>query len=102
MSQVRSGHLIATRCIVQAPPSRPLFTSHRLHSIFYSIFSDLPHFFSLPYRIIRTQSATMRFPASTVLLALPILGVAAEGAFEEYKAQFQNFLSSFGVLPPQA
>jgi hypothetical protein len=43
----------------------------------------------------------MRFSA-TALLALPLLGVAAEGPFDQYKAQFQNFLSSFGAAPPQA
>jgi hypothetical protein len=42
----------------------------------------------------------MRFSTS-VLLALPLLAVA-ESPFGEYKAKFQNFLSSFGAsLPSQ-
>lgn len=36
----------------------------------------------------------MRFAASTLVLALPLLGVAAEGPFDQYKAQFQNILGS--------
>lgn len=40
----------------------------------------------------------MRF-SSTALLALPLLAAAAEGPFEQYKAQFQNFLGSFGAAP---
>ena len=43
----------------------------------------------------------MRFSTSPLLLALPIMGVAAEGAFEQYKAQFQNFLGSFGQYLPK-
>lgn len=42
----------------------------------------------------------MRFSA-TALLALPLMGVAAEGPFDQYKAQFQNFLSSFGAAAPK-
>lgn len=40
----------------------------------------------------------MRF-SSSVLLALPLTAFAAEegGAFGQYKAQFQNFLGSFGA-----
>ncbi|KAH8899714.1 hypothetical protein GQ53DRAFT_325298 [Thozetella sp. PMI_491] len=41
----------------------------------------------------------MRF-STTALLALPLLAAAAESPFEQYKAQFQNFLSSFGVKTP--
>jgi hypothetical protein len=40
----------------------------------------------------------MRFSTSAALLALPLLTVA-EGPFEQYKAQFQNFLGSFGAKP---
>jgi len=43
----------------------------------------------------------MRIPASSVLLALPVLGAAAEGVFDQYKAQFQNFLGSFGSYLPK-
>ncbi len=45
----------------------------------------------------------MRFPTSTLVLALPLLGVAAEGPFDQYKAQFQNILgtvNSFLGNPP--
>ncbi|WYZ37161.1 hypothetical protein EsH8_II_000667 [Colletotrichum jinshuiense] len=38
----------------------------------------------------------MRVSATTIL-ALPLLATAAESQFEQYKAQFQNFLSSFGA-----
>ncbi|KAK3946440.1 hypothetical protein QBC46DRAFT_369784 [Diplogelasinospora grovesii] len=41
----------------------------------------------------------MRFTASAIL-ALPLLAAAADSPFEEYKAKFQNFLSSFGAAPP--
>jgi len=37
----------------------------------------------------------MRF-SSSAILALPLLAAAAESPFEQYKAQFQNFLGSFG------
>ncbi|KAJ4307208.1 hypothetical protein N0V88_000587 [Collariella sp. IMI 366227] len=37
----------------------------------------------------------MRF-STTAVLALPLLASAAESPFEQYKAKFQNFLSSFG------
>jgi len=40
--------------------------------------------------------------ASSLLLALPLLGEAAEGPFEQYRAQFQNFLGSFGSYLPKA
>jgi hypothetical protein len=43
----------------------------------------------------------MRFSTSAVL-ALPLLAAAAESPFEQYKAQFQNFLGSFGVKPAVA
>lgn len=43
----------------------------------------------------------MRFSTSAALLALPILS-AAESPFEQYKAQFQNFLGSFGAKPAAA
>jgi hypothetical protein len=43
----------------------------------------------------------MRF-SSSVLLALPLLAVAAESPFEQYKAQFQNFLSNLGAKAPSA
>jgi hypothetical protein len=39
----------------------------------------------------------MRFSTS-LLLALPLLAAAAESPFEQYKAQFQNFLNSFGSV----
>lgn len=39
----------------------------------------------------------MRF-AATTLLALPLLAAAAESPFEQYKAKFQNFISSFGAI----
>lgn len=42
----------------------------------------------------------MRFSTSSILLALPLLGAAAESPFEEYKAQFQNFLGQFGSYIP--
>ncbi|KAK4189926.1 hypothetical protein QBC35DRAFT_449743 [Podospora australis] len=38
----------------------------------------------------------MRF-STTTLLALPLLAAAAESPFEQYKAKFQNFISSFGA-----
>ncbi len=41
----------------------------------------------------------MRF-STTAILALPLLAAPAEGPFEQYKAQFQDFLSSFGVKIP--
>ena len=46
----------------------------------------------------------MRFSATTALLALPALGMAAEdgGFFGQYKAQFQNLLGSLGVATPAA
>ncbi|TQN74604.1 hypothetical protein CSHISOI_00824 [Colletotrichum shisoi] len=40
--------------------------------------------------------------AATTILALPLLATAAESPFEQYKAQFQNFLSSFGASAPSA
>lgn len=43
----------------------------------------------------------MRFSTS-LLLAVPIASVAAEGMIDQYKAQFQNFLGSFGATPPSA
>ncbi|KAF0325196.1 hypothetical protein K4K61_012123 [Colletotrichum sp. SAR11_59] len=43
----------------------------------------------------------MRVSATTIL-ALPLLAAAAESPFEQYKAQFQNFLSSFGASAPSA
>ncbi len=42
----------------------------------------------------------MRFSASS-LLALHVLGAVAEGPFEQYRAQFQNFLGSFGSYVPK-
>lgn len=41
----------------------------------------------------------MRF-STTAILALPLLAAAAESPFEQYKAKFQNFLSSFGAPVP--
>jgi len=41
----------------------------------------------------------MRFSA-TAILALPLLAAAAESPFEQYKAKFQNFLSSFVAPVP--
>ncbi|AEO71750.1 1c6da8ab-e137-4869-8442-15a840e93508 [Thermothielavioides terrestris] len=41
----------------------------------------------------------MRF-STTALLALPLLAAAAESPFEQYRAKFQNFLSSFGASVP--
>ncbi|KAK0639363.1 hypothetical protein B0T16DRAFT_242775 [Cercophora newfieldiana] len=43
----------------------------------------------------------MRF-SSTAILALPLLAAAAESPFEQYKAKFQNFISSFGAAAPAA
>lgn len=43
----------------------------------------------------------MRF-STTAMLALPLLAAAAESPFDQYKAKFQNFLSSFGVQTPGA
>lgn len=43
----------------------------------------------------------MRF-SSAALLALPLLAAASESPFEQYKAQFQNFLGSFGASAPKA
>lgn len=42
----------------------------------------------------------MRFSASTFVAALPVLASAQEGAFEQYKAQFQNFIGNFGSYIP--
>lgn len=46
----------------------------------------------------------MRFSTKSALLALPVLGAAAEdgGLFGQYKAQFQNLLGSLGVGAPEA
>ncbi|KAK0705385.1 hypothetical protein B0H67DRAFT_558005 [Lasiosphaeris hirsuta] len=41
----------------------------------------------------------MRF-TNSALLALPLLAAAAESPFEQYKAKFQNFISSFGAAVP--
>lgn len=38
--------------------------------------------------------------STSLALALPVLGVSAEGAFEQYKAKFQNFLGQFGASIP--
>ncbi|KAL2024282.1 hypothetical protein VTK56DRAFT_8764 [Thermocarpiscus australiensis] len=38
--------------------------------------------------------------SATALLALPLLAAAAESPLEQYKAKFQNFLSSFGASRP--
>lgn len=38
--------------------------------------------------------------STTAILALPLLAAAAESPFEQYKAKFQNFLSSFGASGP--
>jgi hypothetical protein len=43
----------------------------------------------------------MRFSTSAIL-ALPLLAAAAEGPFDQYKAQFQGFLDSFGSFLPKA
>lgn len=43
----------------------------------------------------------MRLSSSLALAALPLLA-AAESPFEQYKAQFQNFLGSFGSFVPGA
>lgn len=40
----------------------------------------------------------MRFSVSSVLTVLPLLTAAQE--FEQYKAQFQNFLGQFGSYIP--
>ncbi|KAH8842425.1 hypothetical protein MCOR27_005757 [Pyricularia oryzae] len=40
--------------------------------------------------------------STPLLLALPVLGVSAEGAYEQYYAKFQNFLGQFGATPPSA
>lgn len=44
----------------------------------------------------------MRFSTTSALLALPLLGAAAEdgGLFGQYRAQFQNLLGSLGVGAP--
>lgn len=42
----------------------------------------------------------MRLSTQSVLLALPLLGAAAEGPFDQYKAQFQNFMDNFGSYIP--
>lgn len=43
----------------------------------------------------------MRFSSSSILSALPLLAAAQEAApFEQYKAQFQNFLGNFGSYIP--
>lgn len=41
----------------------------------------------------------MRIPTASVLLSLPLLGMAAEGEgpFAQYRAQFQNFIDSVGA-----
>lgn len=46
----------------------------------------------------------MRFSTTSALLALPLLGMAAEdgGLFGQYRAQFQNLLGSFGIAQPDA
>lgn len=41
----------------------------------------------------------MRFSTS-ILPALPLLAFAQEAPFEQYKAQFQNFLGNFGSYIP--
>jgi hypothetical protein len=41
-------------------------------------------------------SDKMRFSTSSALLALPALGAAADSPFAQYRAQFQNFMGSFG------
>lgn len=38
----------------------------------------------------------MRFSTSSALLALPVLAAAQGEQFEQYKAQFQNYVSQFG------
>lgn len=38
--------------------------------------------------------------STSLALALPALGVSAEGAFDQYKAKFQNFLGQFGASIP--
>lgn len=47
------------------------------------------------------NTVAMRFSA-TALLTLPLLAAAAESPFEQYKAKFQNFLSSLGATVPVA
>ncbi|KAG8164413.1 hypothetical protein KVR01_006331 [Diaporthe batatas] len=42
----------------------------------------------------------MRFSTSSALLALPLLASAQGEQFEQYKAQFQNFLGQFGSYVP--
>lgn len=42
----------------------------------------------------------MRFSASAVL-ALPIVGAAAQGGFDQYKAQFDNLVNNFGSYLPK-
>lgn len=42
----------------------------------------------------------MRFSTSSALLALPLLASAQGEQFEQYKAQFQNFLGQFGSYMP--
>ncbi|ERS99258.1 hypothetical protein HMPREF1624_04456 [Sporothrix schenckii ATCC 58251] len=46
----------------------------------------------------------MRFSTKSALMALPLLGAAAEdgGLFGQYRAQFQNLLGSLGVGAPEA
>jgi hypothetical protein len=52
-----------------------------------------------PQPLISKTIIKMRF-STTALLALPLLASAAESPFEQYKAKFQNFLSSFGASAP--
>ncbi|EON99353.1 putative peptidyl-trna hydrolase protein [Phaeoacremonium minimum UCRPA7] len=42
----------------------------------------------------------MRFSTSSVLLALPLFATAQDSPFDQYKAQFQNFLGNFGSYIP--
>jgi hypothetical protein len=42
----------------------------------------------------------MRFSALSVVAALPLLAAGAEAPFEQYKAQFQNFMDKLGAKIP--
>lgn len=40
--------------------------------------------------------------STPLLLALPVLGVSAEGVYEQYYAKFQSFIGQFGETAPSA
>lgn len=83
-----SPHTSSLGCLIATPvPSQSYLTSLSLSSP--------------SYQHLHNTTIKMRVSATTIL-ALPLLATAAESPFEQYKAQFQNFLSSFGASAPSA